>query len=385
MSGPRLFLVAGEHSGDALGGKLMAALREKAPGISFAGIGGEAMAAQGLRSLFPLSDIAVMGLAPVIARLPTLLRRIRETADAALAFEPDGLVIIDSPDFTHRVARKVRGRRPDLPVVDYVSPSVWAWRPGRARAMTGYVDQVLALLPFEPAEYVKLQGPACTYVGHPLIERLPEFRPSAGERPPLGEGLPRLLVLPGSRSSVIGRHLDLFGDVLGRVRAAGPAFDAILPTLPHLAEEIGRRVEGWPLRPQIVTGEDERLRAFRGAHAALASSGTVTLELALAGVPTVAMYRIDRIVSMVRPFFTYRMHSFLLPNLVLGDNTIPEFIGRDARPEPIATAIAPLLSDTAERRAQLDGYARLDRAMTLDNGQPSSRAAEIVLETVGRD
>ncbi|HXE23622.1 MAG TPA: lipid-A-disaccharide synthase, partial [Roseiarcus sp.] len=182
MTPLRVALVAGEHSGDQLGDKLMRALREARAGdVAFSGVGGEAMEAEGLRSLFPISDIAVMGILPVLARLPTLIKRIRATAAAIVADKPDALVIIDSPDFTHRVARRVRAALPSLPIVDYVSPSVWAWRPGRAKAMRAYVDCVLALLPFEPEAYRRLGGPRCVYVGHPLIERLADLRPNEDE------------------------------------------------------------------------------------------------------------------------------------------------------------------------------------------------------------
>ena len=174
-----VWLVAGEESGDQLGGKLMSALKARlgAQGVRFGGIGGTAMQAEGLQSLFPLTDIAVMGIGAVLARLPALLRRVRRAADAIVAARPDALVIIDNPDFTHLVAKRVRRRAPEIPVVNYVSPSVWAWRPGRAKKMRAYVDHVLALKPFEPEAHLRLGGPACTYVGHPLVERLAEFRP----------------------------------------------------------------------------------------------------------------------------------------------------------------------------------------------------------------
>src|SRR5690606_7493231 len=169
----------------------------------------------------PLDDIAVMGFTAVIGRLPTIIDRVHRTVDAVVAAKPDILVIIDSPDFTHAVAKRVRRRLPDLPVVDYVSPSVWAWRPGRARRMRGYVDHVLALLPFEPAAHQRLGGPACTYVGHPLIERLGELRPAHGERPPLAGGGPAtVLVLPGSRRSEVSRLLPVFRETLPLVEAA---------------------------------------------------------------------------------------------------------------------------------------------------------------------
>ena len=208
---PRVWLVAGEKSGDELGARLMAALREATAGkIELSGVGGEAMEAAGLASLFPMTDIAVMGIFPVIARLPTLLRRIRETAGAIVAARPDVLVIIDSPDFTHRVARRVRALLPDLPIVDYVSPTVWAWRPGRARAMRGYVDHVLALLPFEPDAHRRLGGPPCTYVGHPLVERLGDLRPDAVEARARDAGPPCVVVLPGSRRSEIAALLATY-------------------------------------------------------------------------------------------------------------------------------------------------------------------------------
>ena len=178
----KVFLVVGEESGDQLGARLMAALRRQDETIAFGGVGGDRMAGEGFASLFPLHDIAVMGIGPVLRRLPTILRRIRETVAAVVAARPDVLVIIDSPDFTHRVARQVRARLPDLPVVDYVSPSVWAWRPGRARRMAAYVDRLLALLPFEPAIHARLGGPATSYVGHPLIDRPEVLRPAPGER-----------------------------------------------------------------------------------------------------------------------------------------------------------------------------------------------------------
>src|SRR5262245_54118905 len=239
----RVFLVAGETSGDQLGAKLMAGLREILGnhGVAFTGVGGEAMAREGLKSLFPLADIAVMGVSAVIARLPQLLRRIGQTAAAVIESAPDVLVIIDSPDFTHRVSRRVRARRPQLPIVDYVSPSVWAWRPGRAARMRAYVDHVLALLPFEPAAHQRLGGPPCTYVGHPLVERLRELRPSLGERSPLGDGPPILLVLPGSRRSEITRLMGPFGQALGRAAAAAGAYRLVLPAVSHLAAEI----EAW--------------------------------------------------------------------------------------------------------------------------------------------
>ena len=300
---PRVALIAGEHSGDQLGFKLMRALRaQTGGGIEFSGVGGEAMEAEGLESLFPMSDIAVMGVLPVVAKLPTLLARIRQTAEAVVAGRPDALVVIDSPDFTHRVARRVRRALPGLPVIDYVSPSVWAWRPGRARAMRAYVDCVLALLPFEPAAHARLGGPRCVYVGHPLIERLSELRPNADEARRRACEPPLVAVLPGSRRSVIARMMDDFGGALALLARDHGPFEIVLPTLPHVESEVRARAQKWAVKPRIEVGEAAKLAVFRAAHVALAASGTVTLELALAGVPTVGAYKVSRLEEQLKYF-----------------------------------------------------------------------------------
>lgn len=374
-------IVAGERSGDALGAELVAALKARlGPGVTFWGVAGPKMLAAGVETLFPMEDIAVMGVGPVIARLPTLLRRIDETARAVVARKPDLLVIVDSPDFTHRVARKVRAALPDLAIVDYVSPTVWAWRPGRAKRMTAYVDHVLALLPFEPAAHQRLGGPACTYVGHPLIERLDELRPAAGERTALGDGPVRLLVLPGSRAGVTHRHLPLFGETLRRLGPTAETLALTLPTTERLTGDVARLTADWPVRPTIITGEAEKFAAFRGAHAALASSGTVTLELALSGVPTAAAYKLEWFAPLLEPFIRIEAPFILLPNLILDEMAIPELVHRDATPEKLAAALAPLLSDGPERAAQLAALGRLDETMRLPGGMaPSERAAEVTV------
>jgi lipid-A-disaccharide synthase len=379
----KVFVVAGEESGDQLGAKLMVALRERLgrSHVGFAGVGGEAMAREGLASLFPLADIAVMGVSAVLARLPTILRRISDTVSGVVSSAPDVLVIIDSPDFTHRVARRVRRRLPRLPIVDYVSPSVWAWRPGRAAKMRGYVDHVLALLPFEPGAHQRLGGPPCTYVGHPLVERLVKLRPAPGERPSIGEGPPTLLVLPGSRRSEIARLMEPFGEALARASAAGP-FRLVLPAVSHLAAEIEDCTRGWPLKPDIILGEDAKLKAFRSGHAALAASGTVTLELALSGVPMVVAYKVSKLEEQLR--FFIHAHSVVLPNLILGENAIPELLQWDCTPEKLGAALIPLLSNTATRAAQLQALARLDGLMLTKSETPSQRAASIVIELAAR-
>ena len=380
----RVALVAGEHSGDQLGFKLMRALREARAGdIAFFGVGGEAMEAEGLKSLFPISDIAVMGILPVLARLPTLIARIRATAAAIVAAKPDALVIIDSPDFTHRVARRVRAALPRLPIVDYVSPTVWAWRPGRAKAMRSYVDCVLALLPFEPDAYRRLSGPRCVYVGHPLIERLGELRPSADAARHPAAGPPLIVVLPGSRRSEITRLMPDFGGALAALRQRIGLFSLVLPTLPHIEREVRALAADWPEPPAITLGEEAKYAAFRAAHAGLAASGTATLELALAGVPMVGAYKVSLVEEQLK--YLIKVPSILLPNLILGERAIPEKLQKECAPATLSAALAEIVRDGPARSRQLEALKRLDQLMALpDGGAPSAHAARAVLETIER-
>jgi lipid-A-disaccharide synthase len=381
-----LYLVAGEESGDALGGALARALLAQEKGmVRLAGIGGQAMAAAGIASPFPIDDLSIIGFTSIPRRLPTILRRIRETADAVVAARPDALVIIDSPDFTHRVAKRVRRREPSIPILDYVSPSVWAWRPWRARAMRRYVDCVLAILPFEPATHVRLGGPPCLYVGHPLIERLTDLRPDAEELQRRQADPPLILVLPGSRSSELRRLLAIFEAAMGRVGERIGAMELVLPTMPHLLAKVSKETAHWPVQPRIVVEPREKWAAFRKARAALAASGTVTLELALAGVPTVAAYQVPLIEEIiVRSMLMPELSTIVLANLVIGENVVPAFLQRDCTPEKLANAVMSLVSDTAERRRQIEAFHRLDTIMGIGTLAPSTQAAGIVADVARR-
>ncbi len=378
----KIFLIATEESGDRLGANLMKVLRQRLGGaVRFVGVGGQQMAREGLASLFPIEELSIMGLAAVVKQLPKILRLIRETAEAVTAASPDILVIIDSPDFTHRVARRVRARDPSIPIVDYVSPSVWAWRPGRARAMLGYVDHVLALLPFEPEEYSRLRGPPCSYVGHPLTGQVGVLRPGVDEQKRRDQQPPVLLVLPGSRRSEIRHHMPVFGETLGRLQAEGMPFELILPTMPHLLDAVREGIKSWPVQPRIVIGEQEKRAAFRIASAALAKSGTVTLELALAGVPMVTAYRTGAMEAWVL-LRAIKVKSVILANLVVGENVIPEFLQRDCSPQKLSQALRDVLNDSPSRRRQLDAFAGIDRIMSTGSQPPGVRAADIVLATL---
>jgi lipid-A-disaccharide synthase len=296
-------------------------------------------------------------------------------------------VLIDVPGFNLPVARKVRQVRPSIPVVDYVSPTVWAWRPGRARRMTAFVDRVLAILPFEPEVHRQLGGPPCTYVGHPLIERLSVLRSAAGERRPIVSGSkPVIVILPGSRRSEVSRLTPLFGEAIALVAERNGLPEILVPAVPRLAAEIAARVAGWKVKPRIVEGDIEKFAAFRRAHAALAASGTVTLELALAGVPMVVAYKLDPLAKLFKPLIRFQMKppvpSIVLANLVLGEMIVPEFIDGDASAEALAGAVSPLLDNTPERRLQVDAFARLDGLMSVEPETPSGRAADAILATV---
>lgn len=384
----KVFLVAGEESGDQLGAALVRSLRSLSPRpVELAGVGGERLAADGLGTLFPLQDIAVMGMTEVIGRLPTLIERIGQTVEAAVAARPDVVVLVDSPDFTHRVGRRIRKLAPEIPIVGYVSPSVWAWRSGRARKMARFVDRLLAILPFEPAVHARLGGPPCTYVGHPLLESIGALRPADGERAAFGAGPPVLLVLPGSRRSEVKRLLDDFGATVAMVADRIGPCDVVLPAVPHLADEIEARTRAWPIAPRILRGETEKHAAFRRAHAALAASGTVSLELALAGVPMVVAYRLDAVYRSLKQLNRIvriaSVSSMVLPNIIVGENAVPEFLDDAAVPAKLAETLAPLLAEGPQRARQLAAFSRLDAAMRLPDGRPPSvSAATVVLEVV---
>ncbi|MEL7140323.1 MAG: lipid-A-disaccharide synthase, partial [Pseudomonadota bacterium] len=290
MSGPRLFLIAGEPSGDRLGGALITALRELAPGLEIAGVGGQAMRAAGLQPIFGIEALSVMGITEVVPKLPTILRLMREAREACLAFEPDALITIDAPSFGLRVAKGVRQAAPGIRTVHYVAPSVWAWRPGRARRMAAFVDQVLAILPFEPP-YLEAAGMRCDFVGHPVAgEPVASEADVAAFRAVHGVEGPLLLVAPGSRAGEVGRMGPVFTETLARLRAASPDLRVVVPVAETVSDAVAALFPG-----EILLGSEAdaamRRAAMRAADAALVKSGTVTLEMAAAGTPQVAAYR----------------------------------------------------------------------------------------------
>lgn len=381
----KLAVVAGEESGDLLGADLVAALRgSSGRNVELTGLGGRHLEAQGLTSLFNSSEIALMGVTAVVLDLPRLIRRIGQTAREIVRARPDCLVTIDSPDFSLRVARKVRAADPSIPIVHYVSPSVWAWRPGRAKAIKPYVDHILCVLPFEPEVLQRLGGPKGTFVGHRLTAD-PGLQSAAA-----AQSVPRdldperektLLVLPGSRGSEIGQLLGPFGETVEVLRSRGNRFRVVLPTLPRLRERVAAGVKDWSQAPEIVVGADEKWRAFGEADAALIASGTVSLELALAGVPLVSCYKFDWLSRHVEGWIT--AWSALLPNLIADRPVAPEYYHQYVRPQHIARSLECLFADTEMRAWQKQGFAEIRRRLATDR-PPGEIAADVVISEIER-
>jgi lipid-A-disaccharide synthase len=349
--------------------------------VRFRGIGGPRMAEAGLQSLFAMHEITAMGFAAVIAGLPRILRRMSETVRALAERPPDLLLTIDSPDFNLRVARRLRRRAPGVPIVHWVCPSVWAWRPGRAPAMRPHVDLVLCLLPFEPEALHKLAGPPGVHVGHPLLEHLPSLQPSEDElRRRQNPEQFSVAVLPGSRRGELHHHLPAFGEAVGLLSARWPGAEFVLPTLAHLQPQIDAAIADWPVRPHVVVGETARYAAFRSARGALAASGTVTLELGMSGVPTLSGYRLAYLEAAIARRMI-RVETGSLVNLVVGRRVVPEAIQEQLTGPNAARQMQTILSDGPARQAQLDGLSELPARLAEGLGglTPSKAATQVVL------
>jgi lipid-A-disaccharide synthase len=376
----RLMLVAGEASGDVLGAQLMKALRALTSGaVTFSGVGGARMQAEGLASLFPMEEISVIGLAGIVWRLPRILARIRDCADFAAATKPDVVMLIDAPEFNHRVARRLRRMAPSVPIAIYVAPQVWASRPKRAQAMRWYVDHVLALLPFEPPVFEKA-GVACTAVGHPVIERFPgrghggAFRARHG----IASDNKVLAVLPGSRVNEVRRLLPVFHETVERLSLLFPNLVAIMPTVETVAPRVSAAAAELPVRAIVLADEQEKFPAFEAADAALAASGTVSLELALAGTPMVIAYKADALTAIIaRRLAT--VTSLTLVNLIAQRAVVPELLQEACNAEALTREVSRLLTDERARQAQREAADAVIRTLGLGGEKPSLRAARVVL------
>ncbi len=376
-------LVCGEPSGDLLGAQLMAGLKQLAGGrIAFTGVGGPAMAREGLESLYPLDATAVMGLREVVPAIPAILRRVRQAVDFALATKPDAVVVIDSPDFTHRVARGIKARDPSIRTVDYVAPQVWASRAYRARKMARYFDLVLALFPFE-VPFFERYGLKAAFVGHPVIERRSRMTGGGALRARLGIGAdtPLLALLPGSRSSEIRFIFPVFKAAVALLAGEVPGLVTVLPTVPHVAARVRAAAQGWPTRVHILENEADKFAAFDAADVALAASGTVTAELALARTPMVVAYKVGGLTFFLSKFLMTVRHITLI-NILLDRPAVPEFLQDRATAEALAASVARLFRDADARAAQVAAMDDFARLLGEGDEPPSLRAARVLLDFV---
>ncbi|AUG55047.1 lipid-A-disaccharide synthase [Thalassospira marina] len=373
----KIMLVAGEASGDQLGGRLMAALKRQHANITFIGVGGPRMIGEGMQSLFSMNEMSVMGLAEIIPHIPRLLRRIRETADLALAERPDVVVTIDAPDFSFRVGKKLATA--GIPLVHYVAPSVWAWRPGRARKIAKFLDHLLALLPFEPP-YFEREGLATTFIGHSAVEErhggdAGRFRAQHG----LTADQKVIAILPGSRHSEVSRLLPVFRDVVVRLANDDPDACFVMPTVSKVEDTVRQVTSEWPVKTVVVATDQERRDAFSCAHAALAASGTVSLELGIVGVPHVIGYRVSATSAWLARKLL-KVDTVTIINLVLGRKLVPEYLQEDCTADKLYHAMKKL-NDLGERRdEQLAGFDEATTLLGFGQTPPSDKAASVVLE-----
>ncbi len=374
----KIFLIAGEPSGDLLGARLMAELKRKDSSLEFCGIGGPRMIEQGLISQFPMSDLTLFGLAELLPKIPLILRRMRETVEAIKRIKPDIVVTIDAPDFCFRIAKRMV--RSDIPFVHYVAPTVWAWRAGRAKKIQPLFRHLLTLFPFEPPYFEKVGLPA-TFIGHPLVEA--GIDKASADRLRSKYGLPAnqpvLVLLPGSRRSEIGTLLGDFGKVLALLKPRHPDLKVVLPTMPHLFESIKAGTQSWPYEPLIVTTDEDKYDAFKAGTAALAASGTVALELGLAGIPAIIAYRIHAVTAaLYRRLIKAKFANIV--NMMVDRMVVPEFLQENCTPEKIAPALDKLLSDPAVRAQQAETLGKVHDWLSPEgHATPSAKAADVIM------
>ncbi|MBI1216402.1 MAG: lipid-A-disaccharide synthase [Alphaproteobacteria bacterium] len=380
----RIFIIAGEASGDLLGGALMRALKSAHPDVEFSGVGGRTMAAEGLESLFPMEDLSVMGVAEVLPRLGKIMRRIRQTVKAIRKQKPHAVVTIDSPDFCFRVVKKLKGKDKSIPCVHYVAPSVWAWRPGRAKKVAQFLDHILCLLPFEPP-YFEEHGLSATFVGHPIVQRMQNrgdgerFRAKYGLKP----DQPILTMLPGSRMSELSRLLDKFCDTADIVLRNKHNAVIVIPTLPHLKERIARFFVGKGINPIVVTNDEDKFDAFAASLIAIAASGTVSLELAMTDTPHIIAYKLSPVSALLAKYLIKTPYVNLI-NILLKRPVVPELLLEKCEPGPMSTELLRLMGNKQVRGKQLMDFREALIMIGLgDPETPSEKAAEAVLKAAG--
>ena len=376
----RVYIVAGEESGDVLGARLMLALRAIEPGVVFLGLGGPRMQALGFESIFPMRELAVMGLLEVLPKIVQLRARLRQTAADVVARRPDVLVTIDSPGFTLRLLKLVKSSK--IKRVHLVAPQVWAWREGRVKGFPGLWDRLLCLLPFEPAFFAR-HGLAAEFVGHPVLESGADHGDAARFRArfAIPAGARPVILMPGSRRSEVSRLLPIFGATLDLLRAAFPDLVPVVPVASSVAEAVIAGTSDWAVKPVIVTTTEDKHDAFAAAAAALTKSGTSTLELALAGVPMVVTYRVNPLTGwLARRLLTVKHVAII--NILAGRGVVPELLQQDCQPQRLAAEVARLLTDSATAMAQRNVFLSIINSLKPEVGTPSEAVAHAVLAAV---
>lgn len=355
----RLFVLAGEHSGDRIGGDMVRRIRERGP-VDLIGVGGHELAAHGMTSIYPMDDLSVMGFGDVVRRLPLLLWRIEQTARAILAAKPDIVVLVDAQVFSHRLAARLRKAKYAGPIILYVSPTVWGRAPERARKLKPLFDEVLAVLPFEPAVMQRLGGPPTSYVGHPAL--------SEAQDAPDPDRANLIALLPGSRAGEISRHMPLLQAAASKLATVKGVEGLFLPALPAFADRMRTLTAGWPVPVRIVTDRAERLALYRQTRLAVTDAGTVTLELALAGVPMVVTHVMDRPQAHMYEVLNHPRVS--LPSIILGEDLVQEIVQLRPDPAPLVAAAIELATN-ADRRAEQTAAFRRVREM-MESGLPDT-------------
>ena len=377
---PLIYLLAGEHSGDVLGARLMTALRAVRPDLDFAGIGGPRMAALGFSSLFPMHELAVMGLVEIVPRLWRLRRRMAETVADIAARRPAIVVTIDSPGFALRLLRRIAPL--GVKRVHYVAPQVWAWRESRVRHFPGLWDRLLCLLPFEP-DYFARFGLDARFVGHPVLESGADqgngarFRAAHG----LAADAPLVILMPGSRPSEAGRLLPVYGQTVALLAARFPNLVPVVPAAGAVAQAVARAAADWPIKPLVVSEIAGKHDAFAAASAALTKSGTSTLELALAAVPMAVTYRVNALTAMIARRLI-RVPHVAMVNLLAGREVVPELLQENCSPERLAATVAGLITTPALAAAQREAFRAVLATLRPPAGLPSEAAAAAVLESL---
>ncbi|AKK20108.1 lipid-A-disaccharide synthase [Candidatus Liberibacter africanus] len=385
MNSLKIAVIVGEISGDLLAGDLIKRIKEMVPSpVDLVGVGGDSLKKEGLVSLFDFSELSVMGIMQVIRHLPRFILRINQTVELIVSSQPDVLLIVDNPDFTHRVAKRVRKKLPNIPIVNYVCPSVWAWREGRAHAMCAYINQVISILPFEKEAMQRLGGPYTTFVGHPLSSNSSVLKiyNQQSKRHNNSSQQKTILLLPGSRAKEISKILPVFEQAVRSLVLRNPSIKFALVTVPSQENLVRTIVSKWDIAPEIIFDIEKKEKVFMKCDAAIAASGTVILELALCGIPVVSIYKSDWIVNLLS--FYIKTWTAALPNLIVDYPLVPEYFNNMIRSEALVRWIERLSHDTLQRRAMLHGFEKLWSYMNTT--KPAGHmAAEVVLQVLDRE